>query len=467
MLKVSVPKFFSRRLSALFINRNFAFLWLGQVISLMGDTLFSTTLVLWITTSIVRGQPWAPLALTGLLLTTLLPSLSIGSIAGVFVDRWERRRTMLRMDGLRALLIGVLLIASRFFPSAALPTNTTTIFWQLGTIYLLVFLSNVCSQFFTPSLFALTGDIVPQEHMAHAIGLNQLMTSVSVILGPPLAALLFFTVGVEWALFANALSFVCSFFCLLALRGSLSTTEAESRKRSILLTELYHGLRFFFKESLLRTILITILLIVLGSTALNMLAIFFLEQNLHMSADFYGLYTAAAGAGAIVSSLFASKWVKRFGAVRMLWLTPLCFGMTVLCYARLTAFLPGLVFMFLLGMPGTVYNVAANPLILQVTPRNLIGRVLSVFTPTISLISILSTLGAGYLSSVALVGFHKTLPGVVLGPIDTIFTGIGILGIVAALFALISLRKISIPLPQKEEQRLEAGQQLEAEAIEN
>lgn len=76
----------SRRVP-IFINRNFALLWSGGAISILGDFVFNTTLVLWIATSIARGQPWAPLAVSGVLLSTTIPIVVVGPLAGVFADR--------------------------------------------------------------------------------------------------------------------------------------------------------------------------------------------------------------------------------------------------------------------------------------------------------------------------------------------------------------------------------------------
>jgi MFS family permease len=96
----------------LFINRNFGLLWIGQTISYVGDFVFDTTLVFWIATSLVRGQSWAPLAVSGVLLAVSVPVFAVGPLAGVFVDRWDKRRTMLAMDALRAMLVFLLLLAS-------------------------------------------------------------------------------------------------------------------------------------------------------------------------------------------------------------------------------------------------------------------------------------------------------------------------------------------------------------------
>src|SRR5579863_5070318 len=67
----------------LLINRNFALLWSGQTISIIGDFAFSTTLAVWVFI-LVNAQTWAPLAVTGVYVATALPMLLIGPLAGVF-----------------------------------------------------------------------------------------------------------------------------------------------------------------------------------------------------------------------------------------------------------------------------------------------------------------------------------------------------------------------------------------------
>ncbi|HXT34732.1 MAG TPA: MFS transporter, partial [Chloroflexota bacterium] len=84
------------------INRSFALLWTGQAISSLGNMAFNTTLALWIVTTLAHGRTWAPLAMSGVLVAAALPDVLVGPLAGVFVDRWDRQRTMMRMDALRA-----------------------------------------------------------------------------------------------------------------------------------------------------------------------------------------------------------------------------------------------------------------------------------------------------------------------------------------------------------------------------
>lgn len=179
------------RKPSLLINRNFALLWSGQTVSVIGDLLFDTTLILWIASQIALHQSWAPLAVSGVLVAVSVPTLLVPPIAGVLVDRWDKRRTMIRMDAIRGALILSLLLITGIIP---LPFELSTT-RQLGAIYTIVFLASCCAQFFSPSLTALIGDLVEEPLRPRASGLSQVTSSFAVIIGPPLATLLFLQSG--------------------------------------------------------------------------------------------------------------------------------------------------------------------------------------------------------------------------------------------------------------------------------
>ena len=86
-------------------------------------------------------------------------------------------------------------------------------------MYLAVFVLNAAGQFFNPARFATTGDVVHgEEDRVRAVGLAEATTSAAGIIGPPIAALLLFTVGFQWALAANAASYVVSYLAIRFLR---------------------------------------------------------------------------------------------------------------------------------------------------------------------------------------------------------------------------------------------------------
>jgi hypothetical protein len=211
----------------LLFQRNFLLLWGGQAISGLGNLIASMTIILWITTRIARGQPWAPLAVGCVWLMSTIPALILGPIAGVFADRWDKRQTLLRVNALNGILTVFLLCCVGFIPFPVLFGNQMAIGWQLGAIYSILFLMSVCNQLHNPSALALIADIVAETDRAQAIGLQETMNNCNALLGPSLGALLFFSSGGTWALLLDALSFGVLCLCLLAITFP-QTEKAQS-----------------------------------------------------------------------------------------------------------------------------------------------------------------------------------------------------------------------------------------------
>ncbi len=425
-------------------NRNFALLWIGRTISVLGDYAFDTTLILWIGVIIAKGQPWAPLAVSGVLVATSIPIFLIGPIAGVFVDRWEKRHTMLWMDALRASLIALLVLATNLIPLPFFPDGKMPAAWQLGMIYTIVFLASACAQFFNPSRLALIGDLVPEPQRAQASGLTQVSLSIASIVGPPLAAPVLFAFGVEWALIVNALSFVASFVAILAIRAPTSARSVQPGQQSSFWREFTEGIRFFAGNRVLVTILVAILIAILGAGAINALGVFFITDNLHTPANLFGLLDAFMGIGVIAGAILASGFAQRLGVVRTFWVSAVMLGALFVVFARMTSLAPALVLMLVMGVFQASLNVAVNPLILHVTPRELVGRISSVLDPSISLVTIISVAIAGSLASTVLHGLHATALGMTFGPIDTLFTFAGLLILLGGVYAMVNLRGVTL-----------------------
>src|SRR5258708_14580655 len=96
--RIFMPPRSSKRLASwpkltLLINRNYTLLWLGGTISLIGDTLFTMMLILWVGT-LLQNQSAAPLAVSGVVLAAPLPAPLIGPFAGVFLARWPKQPTL-------------------------------------------------------------------------------------------------------------------------------------------------------------------------------------------------------------------------------------------------------------------------------------------------------------------------------------------------------------------------------------
>ena len=436
----------ARRRGSPLINRNYARLWGGQLVSNLGDYVFDTTLVVWIAVVLAKGQPWAPLAVSGIFVAATVPVLLIGSFAGVFVDRWDKRRTMLIMDATRAVLVLLLLVlAAGVVPLPFVAGGTLPLEARLATIYAIVFLASACAQFFNPSRSAIIASIVDEEQQPQASSLGQVSFALATIVGPPLAAPLLFAFGVQWALLIDAASFAISFLAISSIRVSRETTSPDGHERSSLLREYGAGLRFFFGNRVLRTILFAIVFTGFGAGALNALDVFFFTNNLHTPAQYYGFAGAAYAAGALIGAVIGGLFARQLGLTRMVWLSLLLLGIGMGVFSRLTSFAPAIPILFLTGIPQATLNIAVGPIFMRITPRHLLGRVVAIIQPALTVTLLISTALAGYLASNVLRGFSETVGGITFGPLDTIFGCAALLLLVGGLYAMVNLRGVTLP----------------------
>lgn len=425
------------------INREFTRLFYGQAVSRVGDFVFDTTLALWIGTKLGKGKSWAPLAMSGVLISALIATVAIAPAAGVFADRWNRKHTMLRMDAIRAVLVGGLGVLA-FLPSHDLPIGV----W-IVLIYVTVFGVNAAGAFFGPSRMAVIGSLVRGDaDRARAAGLTQTSDALAGIIGPPLAAPLLIPGGVQWAMIVNALSYVGSFLAI----NSIPLTDhirTEAAPKPGFRAEFKAGLAFFVKTRVLVVLLVVGATANFGAQALNTLDVFFATRNLHSAPKLYGLLGMAIAIGSLIGGLLAGRMVAQVGMVRVIWLAIGSSGVLIALYARQTTIWAALPIIFAAGLPVAMVNAAIEPLLFQVTPRELLGRVISVISPIMSVVQLGSTLLVGWLMSSVMLHFHTQVGGLHMGPIDTLFTITGLLFVLAALYAFVMLpRGATAPEPE-------------------
>jgi MFS family permease len=435
--KVNLPS-----LQHALINRNYAKLWYGQAVSAVGDSVFGTTLVLWVSQVLAGGRSWAPAAVSGILVAAGAAFALVGPVAGVFVDRWNRKSTMMRTEVIRAAMVAGLTGLS-FVPVRDLPAGL----W-LAAVYLVVFVLNAAGQFFNPARFATTGDVVHGEaDRARAAGLAEATTSAAWIIGPPIAAALMFTVGFQWALAANAASYVVSY---LAIRFLRLTPEPHppvpaGAGESSLHAEFSGGLRLFARNRFLVTLLTVTMICQCGTGAISTLNVFFVTRDLHASSRLFGVAETAMAAGFIVGALVAGRMVRWIGARALTWSGLLATGVLAAGYALQRTFPGGLVMLAIYAIPIAMLNTAVAPLLLDAAPREYLGRVMAVFNPVNQLASMLSMVTCGWLTSTVLRSFRASFAGITLNSVSLIYIVAGGLIFVSGLRALAALPSVSAP----------------------
>ncbi len=419
--------------SGLWRNKNWRLLWLGQSVSATGDMVFTMTVLLWIATIIAKGQTWAPAAASGALIATAAPVLVVGPLAGVFVDRWNRRRTMLIADAARCILITSLLVVP-------LLRHRIPIGLELGILYTVLAICSCFAEFFTPSRLAVIGSIVPSEEQPRASAQLSAAFSTAQVIGPPIAAPLLITFGVQWALILNAASFAFSFWCIHAISLPPEPAGQERETSAGFAAEFKEGIRFFAASRVLVTVAIGVVIALLGNGAVNSLAVFFIPHNLHAPASWLGTLSASVGAGAIVGSLLAAVIAGRIRPGQLFWLSLIGCGLALLGFSRATALGPAIGFAACLGVAAGIVNAVIGPLILSETPANMLGRVSAVLSPLMQLAEIVSMILAGALASTVLRGVHFAIGGLSFGPYDTVFAVGGLLFLIGGLSAIAPMR---------------------------
>ena len=424
------------------VNRNYAKLWYGQAVSAIGDTVFATTLVLWVSQVLAHGLPWAPAAVSGILVAAGAAVALVGPVAGVFVDRWNRKSTMLRTEVIRAVMVAGLTGLS-FVPVRDLPIGL----W-LAAVYLVVFVLNASGQFFNPARFATTGDVVRgEEDRVRAVGLAEANTSAAGIIGPPIAAVLLVTVGFQWALAANAASYAVSYLAIRFLRLTPRPRPAVpvDAGEASLHTEFSVGLRLFARNRFLVTLLTVTVICQCGTGAITALNVFFVTRDLHASSRLFGVAETAMGVGFIIGALAAGRMVRWIGARALTWSGLLATGVLAAGYALQRSFPAGLVMLAIYAMPIAMLNTAVAPLLLDAAPREYLGRVMAVFTPVNQLASMFSMVISGWLTSTILRSFRASFVGVTLNSVSLIFIVAGGLIFVSGIRAFTALPGTEVP----------------------
>lgn len=363
----------------LFRNRGFVVLVAGQSLSLLGDWGLRTALLIWVYALTRSG-----LAVSLVGLAEALPLLLLAPVAGVFVDRWDRARTMAGAVLARALLLAPLLAVH---DRAGMPL-----------ILLVTLLTNGASQFFMPAASAALPAVVGREAVGQANGLLQLVGSVVPVAAPGLAAGIYALAGPH----VMVLAIACFYLVAVPLLALVPAHRAgdEGAQRSSVQAEMLAGLRYLWHSRLLMQLTIVAFFALLGVGGLSVLDVVFVSRALHLHSETVGVLLTSYGAGNLAGGLaiwLLTRWAARRYHL-LLGLSIAGIGITTGCYA-LSPDLPLAASALFLG--GTLFPtlmVAWMTMIQTITDDAYMGRVMSLANMVMAVAMILSLTASGALT---------------------------------------------------------------------
>lgn len=348
---------------AVFRNRSFTLLWTAQLVSTAGSALTA------LAAGILIFRVTHSVALVGLMLmATAAPSLVVGLIAGVFVDRWPRKAIMVTADLARSVIVFLI-------PVFALPA-----FLNLGVVwlYVLVALSSAITQFFDPANESVLPEIASEEELAAANSLMSISSFGSTAIGFAAAGLLAGTADIEWAFWFDAASFVFSAACISLVRIGHVAPEGETSV-SVVRQNLVAGARFLFSTPILRSLFTVSVPVYLSFGLWNTLLLPFAKGPLHAGDFEYGLQEGLTSVGFVVGSLLMANLADRWREGQWLSLSFFMMGAVGVAYGLSSNIWIAIGLVMLTGFFNSPSAIARRLVIQRNTPRDYRGRVNSAF----------------------------------------------------------------------------------------
>jgi DHA3 family macrolide efflux protein-like MFS transporter len=286
----------------LFRNRSFVALWLGQTISFIGDYFY------WLAIPIMVERLTGSSLLVGLsVISSALPMLVLGPVAGVFVDRWDRKRTMIVSDLLRALL--VLLCLTVQTPD------------QVWIYYVVGFLMSSVSRFFFPAQNAVLPLIVrDRDDLLAANGLMQIVQTLGLLIGPALAGFSIALWGEQVAFVVDSATFLASAAAILTMTVPHTTegrqaAKTEGGELAAVWAELSEGVVYLFGNRTMVGVLLCLSVVQLGVGAVNVTWVPFMQRTFGLGPEGLGAVDTAQGLGmalgGVALGLVAARFKKR------------------------------------------------------------------------------------------------------------------------------------------------------------
>jgi DHA3 family tetracycline resistance protein-like MFS transporter len=306
-------------------QRSFALLWSGQTLSRLGDSLYAIALAWW-----VLQKTGSAAAMGVVLIFSMIPTLLFLLIGGVVVDRLPRLRLMLASDVLSGIVVGLM---------AFLAFQQRLELWH---IFVMSALFGFAQAFFDPAYRAVIPDMVPPESLPGANALRAISLQAAQIIGPGVAAAIVALGGTSLAFALDALSFLISAACLLAIPYvPMQSRSADDEPSSAL-----HDLRVGFNTVLQSpwlwvTIGIACLSTIFLSGPLEAALPLLVKQRFGENVSIFALLTSLSAVGSIIAAVALGHFK------RLRWRGWLTYGAWLLASLMLLA----------MGLPITVVGV--------------------------------------------------------------------------------------------------------------
>jgi Na+/melibiose symporter-like transporter len=372
-------------------NRDLRLLFGAGLISMIGDWILRIGLVYY-----VYALTSSTMASALAMLASFVPQVLLGSVAGIFVDRWDRRRTM---------VVSNLLLAAGLLPLLLVDDAS-----RVWIAYAVLFWEGLVAQFFIPAEQALIPSLVDDAQLVGANAVNGQVRDLSRLVGSAVGGVAAAVGGLAGVALMDAASFVIS-AALIGLMGTRKVaapsptaepaTDAFVHRVAAPRREWADGMRLLSRHRVLRLLTWFVLVTAIGEGIMSTLFAPFVRSVLHGGSGAYGIVVAVQAIGGLIGGLCAVSLAQRVSAARMVGVGSVLFGLVDLAIflypLGYVAVWPAAVGMIIVGLPGAISIAGLMTLFQRNTADSHRGRVFGALGAAEGVAVLLGTAAAGWL----------------------------------------------------------------------
>jgi len=353
-------------------DKNFFLLWFAQIVSNFGDRLNQMALIGLIYIRI----PGSTIELAKLLSFTILPVFIIGPIAGIYVDRWNRRATMIACDIIRGLLVLLIPLVIKYSTS-------------MIPVYIIVFIIFSVTRFFVPSKLSIIPDIVHKDKLLLANSLSSTTMMIATIVSFGFSGIIVALFGPQAGFYIDSVSYFISailvFFVAVKLKENIGPSKARVELRDIskrtVVGDIKDGFEYLKGHEDIKMVANTMFLIMAGVGSIYIVIIVFIQETLRSSTQHLGLLVMFLGAGLFLGSIIYGKFGSKFSKRKVINFGLLSTGLTIVLFTICLKFIPSFFIAGLLSIVLGIFSapiiVSSNTLLHEVMHDEMRGRIFS------------------------------------------------------------------------------------------
>lgn len=393
-------------------QKDFSLLILGKLISLVGSNIQQFALSLYV------------LAITGsatifasILSISIVPRLLLSPIAGIFGDWFDRKRSIVILDFLNGIIIGIFAVIYIVNGSLSIPT-----------IYILVILLEIIEIFFHSAMSAVLPSLVKKEELIEANSLNSLVMNIGNILAPIIAAFLYGTYGMKVILIVSSISFTLSAISEIFINIPKSHKQPEKIDMKSFKADLMEGINIIKSNKLISTMIglgtiINFSIVPLFGIGL----IYIIKEVLKVNDMQFGAFQMVLSASMLLAPILCGGIIMKIRIGRLTYASFTITSILILVMSifpssfviktfntNMVSYVGLLIISFLIGLVVTVANIAIGTLFNQIVPLELMGRTSAVINLAVTVFIPVGQMIFGFLYDIIIPGVVVIISGIIL-----------------------------------------------------